>query len=207
MVRAEQLAFSRRRARQDQILSAAYELARRHGLAAVSLRELASRVDMRQPSLYNYFASKAALYDAMFAQGFQELVDERERLQTRADADATLRYGCRHFIEFCVNDPVRYHLLFQHSLPGFQPSAASMEIAERALAFLGRWLAAAGAPQPEALDLMRALLVGLAGEQIANEPGGRRWTRFVDDVVEIVLALMRDRGDPTTTPQPRRGRA
>jgi AcrR family transcriptional regulator len=186
-------AMRRRRARLEQILDVAWELARRDGLAAISLRELADRVDMRQPSLYNYFPSKAALYDTMFAESFARLVGEREELRLDADPVAALKQGCRHFLEFCVQDPVRYQLLFQHSVPGFQPSAASMAIAQDALGYLRGWLAAAGAPKPETLDLMRALLLGLAGEQIANEPRTRRWVRFTDDIVDLVLEMDRRR--------------
>ncbi|HLY34625.1 MAG TPA: TetR/AcrR family transcriptional regulator [Jatrophihabitantaceae bacterium] len=187
----QQPAARRRNARRVQILDAAWELARRDGLAAISLRELADRVDMRQPSLYWYFPSKAALYDAMFAQGFAQLVDERERLRLPRDPIAALRAGCRHFLEFCVREPVRYQLLFQPSVPGFEPSAESMRVAEAALGYLARWLAAAGAPDRDALDLMRALLLGLAGEQIANEPGGKRWIKFADRIVDVVIETPR----------------
>jgi AcrR family transcriptional regulator len=182
-------AARRRRARLEQILSVSWELARRDGIAAISLRELADRVDMRQPSLYNYFPSKAALYDAMFREGFGQLVEERRRLRLDDDPEAALKFGCRHFLGFCVADPVRYQLLFQHSVPGFRPSAESMEVAQHALSFLQEWLAAAGAPGTETLDLMRALLLGLAGEQIANEPATDRWLRYCDDIVGMVLAL------------------
>lgn len=181
----------RRAAKSSEILSVAWELARRDGITAISLRELADRVDLRQPSLYSYFESKADLYDAMFAQGFQELVDERERLQLDPDPKAALRQGCRHFVEFCVTNPVRYQLLFQHSIPGFTPSESSMEISGRALAFLERWMVAAGIEDPSGLDLMRAMLLGVSGEQLANEPGGQRWIRFTDDLVDVIVEVLR----------------
>lgn len=180
----------RREAKRGQILAAAWELARRDGPAAVSLHELAQRVDLRQPSLYAYFDAKHDLYDAMFASGFQALIDERASLELDADPQVALRQGARHFVEFCLADPARYQLLFQRSVPGFTPSAASLELSGHALAYLERWLAAAGVTDPAAVDLARALLAGLAGEQIANEPGGERWVRFVDDVVDVFVGVM-----------------
>ena len=57
----------RRDVTRERILEAAWELARDQGLAAVSLREVAARVGMRAPSLYTYFPSKNAIYDAMYA--------------------------------------------------------------------------------------------------------------------------------------------
>lgn len=181
----------RRAAKHAEILGVAWELAQRDGITAISLRELADRVDLRQPSLYSYFESKADLYDAMFAQGFQELVDEREELELDPDPDVALRQGCRHFIEFCVANPVRYQLLFQHSIPGFTPSESSMEISGRALGYLERWMAAAGIEDPSGLDLMRAMLLGVSGEQLANEPGGQRWIRFTDDLADVIVEVLR----------------
>ncbi len=57
------------------IVESAWELAREHGIAGVSLHALAREVGMRQPSLYAYFDSKLALYDAMFADGNRDLLE------------------------------------------------------------------------------------------------------------------------------------
>ena len=51
--------------------------------AAFSLHALAREVGIRQPSLYEYFDSKHALYDAMFADGNRQLL---ERLDARRAA-------------------------------------------------------------------------------------------------------------------------
>jgi AcrR family transcriptional regulator len=180
----------RRSAKRAQILAAAWELARRDGPGAISLHELAAMVDMRQPSLYAYFDSKQGLYDAMFAEGFRELIEERRALVLDPDPVVALRQGARHFVDFCLADPARYQLLFQRSIPGFVPSPASLELTVEALGYLARWLEAVGLGDPVALDLIRPLLVGLAGEQIANDPGGDRWVRHLDDVVEVFIGVM-----------------
>ena len=66
---------ARREATKAEILDAAWALVREHGLAALALRDLAARVGMRAPSLYQYFPSKHAIYDAMFTQGTQRALD------------------------------------------------------------------------------------------------------------------------------------
>lgn len=191
--------------KREQILAAAWELAHGDGIAGISLRELADLVDLRQPSLYAYFSSKHDLYDAMFAQGFRCLVEERRGLRLDPDPLRALTDGARHFVEFCQADAARFQLLFQHSLPGFTPSDASLAISAEALLYLQSWLDSAGLNDPAAVDLLRALMVGLAGEQIANEPGGDRWTSFLDDVIEIFVDVMRRRSASTpTTPTARR---
>ena len=56
------------------IVSDAWALSRAEGLAGISLRDLADRVGLRQPSLHAYFDSKLALYDAMFADANRQLL-------------------------------------------------------------------------------------------------------------------------------------
>ena len=38
-----------------------------------------------------------------------------------------------------------------------------------------------------ALDMFRALITGLVSLQIANDPGGDRWTRLQDGALEMFL--------------------
>jgi AcrR family transcriptional regulator len=188
-------AFDRRRFRheatKEEILEAAWALARDRGLTGFSLRDLALAVHMRHQSLYTYFPSKQAIYDAMFAQGMGELVDQRAGLVLDPDPIAVLRHAARAFLAFCVEDPVRYQLLFEGVVPDFVPSAASMELSQEALSYLERWHRAAGLTETADIDLWRALLTGLAGQQIANDPGGTRWTGLVDRAIDGLVGTAR----------------
>jgi AcrR family transcriptional regulator len=178
----------RRDATRARILEVAWELARRDGVAAITLRDIARRVGMRAPSLYTYFPSKSALYDAMFAQGARALADTLARRPKDADARETLRARVRLFIEFCTSDPVRYQLLLERPIPGFEPTPESFDIMVDALAATRADLEAAGVHGERALDLMRALITGLVSLQVANDPGGDRWTRLHDDALEMFFA-------------------
>jgi len=51
------------------ILDAAEDLFAEHGYHGTTLRDVATRVGLRIPSLYNHFASKDALYSAVLARG------------------------------------------------------------------------------------------------------------------------------------------
>src|SRR5437773_5082591 len=68
----------RHEATRTEILDAAWAQVRAEGLGALSLRDLARTVGMQAPSLYSYFESKHAIYDAMYAQGAQQFVDGQE---------------------------------------------------------------------------------------------------------------------------------
>lgn len=163
-------------------------MVRDEGLGALSLRHLASRVGMRAPSLYSYFPSKHAIYDAMFAQGAQQYRDHQASQQRTGDPLSDIRTGFRSFIEFCSQDVARYQLLFQRTIPGFEPSAESYAVAVAGLQDMQRQLRDLGITDERAVDLATAVGTGLASQQIANDPGGDRWLRLVDDAAEMFLA-------------------
>src|SRR5438132_2582576 len=180
----------RREATKAEILEAAWELVRANGLAALSLRDLARVVGMQPPSLYSYFESKDAIYDAMYAQGAQQFVDGQANMPVPDEPLVALKAVVHYFVEFCAADFARYQLLFQRTLPGFEPSPESFKISQDNLAELGAHLASLGVTDPEALDLFTALGTGLADQQISNDPGGDRWIRLIDDAVEMFYEHM-----------------
>jgi AcrR family transcriptional regulator len=178
----------RREATRTRILEVAWQLAQRDGVAALSLHAIAEQVGMRAPSLYTYFPSKNAIYDAMYADGAHQLATTLGGRRAGTDARQTLRRRVRLFVEFCTRDPIRYQLLFERPVPGFEPTPASFAITVKALAGTRADLAAAGVRGQRALDLFRALMTGLIALQIANDPGGNRWTRLQGAALEMFLA-------------------
>lgn len=177
----------RHQATKQRILEAAWALAEEQGLAGISLRDLAARVDLRQPSLYSYFDSKHALYDAMFAQGYEQLLAAIEPVEFTGDPHEQIRQMAHVFTELCVTDRVRAQLLFQRTLPGFEPSVESYALANRFLDEARVRLDAAGLTRPEDLDLYTAMIGGLVNQQLANDPGGTRWVRLLDEVIDMYL--------------------
>jgi len=179
----------RHAATRAEILDAAWEQARTSGLAALSLRDLARTVGMQPPSLYSYFDSKNAIYDAMYAQGAQQFVDQQKAsMPVLDDPLEALKAVLRFFVEFCTADFARYQLLFQRTIPGFEPSPESFKISQDNLAELGELLARCGVGEPETLDLFTALGTGLTDQQLSNDPGGDRWIRLIDDAAEMFYA-------------------
>ena len=170
----------RRSETRAEILLAARELCAANGLASLSLRELAQQIGLKAPSLYSYFESKNAIYDALFAQGCQQLLDGRPE-PIPGDLLDGIRAIMGYFVEFCVADPVRYQLLFQRTIPGFEPSAESYAISQNAMRLTRDWFADHGLDRPEVIDLFTAIGSGIAAQQNSNEPGGDRWTTLVDD--------------------------
>ncbi len=180
---------SRKRERtRAEIVAAAWEMVRRDGVAALSLRDLAAKAGMRAPSLYTYFPSKNDLYDAMYAEGMRQFAGEIQQAPPGRDAHETLRNRARTFVRVALEDPFRFELLFQRPIPGFVPSPASLAIGTTNLASTADVARAAGLRDQRAFDLFVATTRGLISMQIANEPGGDRWARLVDEAVDILVA-------------------
>lgn len=178
----------RREATRSEILEAAKELMREHGVAGLSLRDVGQKVGMRAQSLYSYFDSKDAIYDALFGEGCREYLELRRAMQSTGDARADFRAGCRKFVDFCLEDPARYQLLFQRTIPGFEPSPASYAPSIEGLELTRKALADAGGTDPRDLDLFTAMTTGLIDQQISNDPGGDRWYRLLDDALDMFFA-------------------
>jgi AcrR family transcriptional regulator len=177
----------RREAVTAEILEAAWDLARSEGLAGLSLRDVARRIGMRPPSLYWYFDSKRAIYDAMFLQGNRQLLTLLEEQEWPEDPRAMLRLCARVFVEFSSDDVQRYQLLFQRTIPNFEPSAEAYAVAIQVFEAMRERIAASGVDDPADFDIWTALVSGLSAQQTANDPGGNRWLRHVDEVVDMYL--------------------
>jgi AcrR family transcriptional regulator len=189
----------RREAKLAAILAAAWELAQRDGLAAISLRDLADAVGLRQPSLYVYFGSKLDLYDVMFADGYRQLLDYINTRRYGVDPRRALTKFVGDCVQFSSDDVIRHQLLFQRTIPGFEPSPASFEVALEFYEIASARAKAAGIRTQAELDVLSALVNGLAHQQVANDPGGRRWVRLADQVVDMFLAEIDRRRDSSTT--------
>lgn len=179
---------ARRQARFEEILAAAWDVAAEQGLAGVSLHEVARRVGLRQPSLYAYIDSKAALYDAMFGQAARRLLEHARSWKYFDDARLAVRDSCLALLDFMVNHPPESQLLFERTIPDFEPSPDSYAYALEYYAFIVNLLRAAGVTDPGDVDIFVALIGGLFTQQQTNEPGGDRWARHLDTLLAMLFA-------------------
>lgn len=177
----------RRQAKVGSIVEVAWGLAREHGVAGLSLHALAREVGMRQPSLYEYFGSKHELYDAMFADGNRKLLDRLRALRPSRSPRAALKAWLAAFAAFCLEDTARYELLFQRHIPGFTPSPESYALAGEVLDGLVSLLNGAGVASQGDLDCVIAVTAGLIDAQMANDPGGSRWLRHLNRLIDLII--------------------
>jgi AcrR family transcriptional regulator len=177
----------RRETRTAEIIATAWELAPAHGIAGLSLHALARELGIRQPSLYAYFDSKHALYDAMFADGNRQLVERLDALELPGDPRAAVKMFMHAFVDFSLADPARSALLFQRPIPGFTPTPASYAIAQTVLSRAVAVLREAGMTNPDDVDCFIAMVAGISDAQLSNDPDGDRWTRHLDRLIDMHL--------------------
>jgi AcrR family transcriptional regulator len=177
----------RRKATRQEIIDAAWDVAREKGLAELTLRDVATRVGMQAPSLYSHFASKNAIYDAMFEQAWGTWEQLALQGATRGPKAPRARVAAKvlEFFDFAVADLARYQLMNQRTISGFEPSpeayAASMRALERDL----EELASMGVTDRGDIEILFALTSGLIDQQLANDPGGDSRRRLVKRAVEM----------------------
>jgi AcrR family transcriptional regulator len=178
---------ARNAAARREILDAAWAIAREQGLAAITMRDLGARVGMRAQSLYAYYPSKNAIYDAMFADAQNILLERIESMPIDGAPDRDLRRINHLWLAFSTEEPVRSQLLYQRTLPGFEPSEESYRLATKNLEYARVRLRACGVTSPRAVDAWTAIFAGVVAQQTANEPGGKRWLRLADELTDMYL--------------------
>lgn len=180
------------------ILAAARELMREQGVAALSWNEVARRVGIKPPSLYAYFGSKMALYDALFALGMRLFASHlAQQAQRRGDLRGQIYAAIEGYMSFAQANPDLYQLCFERPVPGFVPSAESMTLSLQVLAqsgqasveFIAQIASGLSITFEQARDLGIAMIHGLTAQHMANEPqlpaGSGRYGGLIPAAVEL----------------------
>ncbi len=185
------------------MLDVAVQVMAEQGVAGLTLGEVARRMGIRPPSLYVYFDSKNALYDALFERGWRLLHDT---IRPALDADpardpiAMMQHLAAVSVRWAVEHPGYAPLMGWRPVPGFHPSAAAyapateveQSVREVFLSFAEGGLVPAGTD----IDLMwrtwTAVTMGVITQQLANAPGEAfetgTFTSILPDVVAMWLA-------------------
>ncbi|MDQ1734436.1 MAG: hypothetical protein QOH56_687 [Pseudonocardiales bacterium] len=177
----------RREATRREIVDAAWDIARRDGLAAVTLREVAARIGMRSPSLYTHFESKNAIYDAMFGQAWSEYLQVCEDIEPSIPKQVrkALLVMVSTFVEFALADQARFQLMNQRMVVDFEPTPQSYAPSLQVMALFRKRLALIGVAADADADLCVAIVGGLIDAQLANDPGGQRWIRQLPRAMDM----------------------
>jgi AcrR family transcriptional regulator len=188
------------------ILDAARAIMREEGVAALSMQELARRMDMRAPSLYNYFSSKMDIYDALFRLGFTLWKETVDKIFAESK---TIRDEMRNVIEgymsFALENPELYQLCFERPVPGFIPSQESLDLsfgildASRQRVKQFKQELNTNLSTNQIADLVIAIAHGLTAMHLANEPhlplGKGRFGSLIPAAMSMLEASLLVKGE------------
>lgn len=191
----------------DEIIEIAVRLMAASGVAGLSLGEVARQVGVRTPSLYGYFPSKNALYDAVFERGARSVLDavgaaDEQVGQAASAYDALLSAG-RVTARWCMANQVYAQLLFWRPVPDFTPSPdayrPAAELIDRTRALLAglrdRGLLRSDADLDAAVRDWTVLISGAVSQQLANAPKEDAETgRFICALPSLTAMFTREYG-------------
>jgi AcrR family transcriptional regulator len=193
---------SRQRARRRQTIDEALDLAvsimEEAGVGGLTISEIARRLGMRQPSVYKYFPSLHAIYDALLARGLAESEEAvRVVIEPLPRGTARIRAAARTTVRWAVENPALAQLMYWRPVPGFAPSEATFAVSVQQLEEVRAEFAEAvrrgelrsDAASEEALRLHTVVMSGLISQQMANEPSARYETGMFSSLTDVALDM------------------
>lgn len=180
------------------ILDVAIAIMREEGVAALNLHEVGRRVGMRAQSLYKYFPSKSALYDALFREGIRRLREnDRQVWEGAPPTWERLHAWLTARLAFAREQGPLYDLVTGIQVPGFSPSEQSLqeasEIGEDGAHALSDLvdvgILAQDVVPREAMNMLLATSRGIIGETLGKEHLFPTSGRFRDLIPQFVDAF------------------
>lgn len=111
------------------MVGAATDLLCHEGPAAVSVRNVASRLGVSYQVVYSRFGGKAGLVDAMVLRGHTLLIARLEGVaEPVGDPDRVVALG-QAYLEAALAEPALYQVMFDRPIVGYKPSPPSRNAA------------------------------------------------------------------------------
>src|SRR6201996_6992752 len=127
----------RREQTRGEILDRALEIMAEDGVAGLTMTRLARAMGIQPPSLYKYYPSLLAVYDALFRRGqLANLEALREGLRGRSPGLDAAASALEAAGRWAVANPVLAQLLFWRPVPGYRPSDEAFAPAEQIVSLL-----------------------------------------------------------------------
>jgi AcrR family transcriptional regulator len=164
----------------EEILDIATDVMTEEGVNGLSLSAVARRLGVQPPSIYKYFSSLMAIYDALFRRGqLEHLEVMRQAMAAPEPGLEALTAGLEASGRWLLTNRAIAQLMFWRPVPSFEPSAEALAPSVEMVALQRAAMADAvvagqlgpEADSEEAVYLVSTLIVGVLSQAMANEPG------------------------------------
>jgi AcrR family transcriptional regulator len=158
--------------RRELIDQAAARLFAERGYADTSLEDVAAAAGVSRPVIYDHFATKRELHDALVARHLHELMAfiTARTIEERGDLERRLRAGISAFFEFMEADPYAWRIVMREPLSGGPATGADPGLQSEITAGL-------------------AALIRRAAEETGVDLEAERVTRFAESFRWICAGL------------------
>jgi AcrR family transcriptional regulator len=190
----------RREQTRSEILDHALQIMADDGVAGLTMARLARAMDIQPPSLYKYYPSLLAVYDALFRRGqLANLEALRDGMRDAAPGLDAVAGAMEATGRWAAANPVLAQLLFWRPVPGYHPSAEAFGPALLIIDLLRGALAdaaARGQIHPDAatdagMELLSIMHFGIISQHLANDPGSDwehgRYTRRHREILALFI--------------------
>ena len=184
--------------RHAEILAAALELMAEHGYHGASLRELAKRLGISQPSLYHYFSSKDELVEQIIAAYAERMIPDPPRFDAETRLEDVPRLLRDYVLEMYGSSALPTFIRFMFAVSRIDPRFGRLNreiFVERSMAALTPSLATLShvhAIDPARLaDVFRAIINAIGFRMLEEtvlfdaKPIDEEVHRFADEVVDM----------------------
>jgi len=183
------------------ILDAASRLLEDSGPEAVTLRAVGEAAGVSRSAPYRHYADKAALMRALAERTLRQIAGWiRYGAERHQDAWQRVHAGCRAYIDYAVEHPHHYQLVFGDT-PIAEPDPGLEEAADDAMSAVSELVAQAQdadllrpGPTREIATIVWVLLHGLAALQITghlHEPRTIDGGEHLADLLDLALEQLR----------------
>jgi len=185
----------------EEILEISVVVMTEEGVNGLSLSEVARRLGVQPPSLYKYFPSLHAVYDAIFERGQRENLEVMRAGMAEGEPglDALTR-GLEASGAWGLENQAVAQLLFWRPVPSFVPSPEALAPSHEMVAIQHQAMNDAvdagqlgeGARDLEAVYLVSTFVMGVLSQAMANEPelpwGKGRFTPLFSKLMGLLVA-------------------
>ncbi|MEH7253023.1 WHG domain-containing protein [Neobacillus niacini] len=168
----------------NEILEAAGEIADVHGMREVTLANLAKRLNIRPPSLYNHFEGLGGLRKKMAIYGIDLLYKEMAYEAVGVSGEAAVLAISKAYVEFARKHPGLYEAtLLAPDMEDEDVQQAGAKIVELSV----RVLQAFDLQGERALHAVRGFRSILHGFSSLEQSGGFKMALDLDESLEIII--------------------
>jgi AcrR family transcriptional regulator len=199
----------------EEILDIATDVMTEEGVNGLSLAEVARRLGVQPPSIYKYFPSLMAIYDALFRRGQVEHLEVMRQAMAEAEPGfAGLTAGLEASGRWLLANRPTAQLMFWRPVPSYEPSveafapSVEMVVLQRARLAEAVFAGQLGpeADSEEAVYFVSTLIVGVLSQAMANEPD-LEWGkgRFTSTFPKLMMLFAAAYPVPTAALEQRNG--